>query len=348
MGGRKRSAFAKKRCPVMSRPVLSPFRAAVAVLGLVIAVCPAAAAQKVIFGLNWLAEAEHCAFYQAKATGLYEKAGLDVELRPGGPDINVPLLVAAGTIDMGMGSSFTTLNLVKEGVAAKTVAAFLQKDPQTLVAHAGQGVSSLADLKGRPIMIAKFSQFEFWQFLKMRFGFTDDQIQPYTYSPAPFLVDPKAVQQGYVTEDAYLLGKELPEPPVSILLADYGYQNYAATVFVTDAYATAHPDAVKAFVEATAKGYEECVTGDYMPAMKAVMEANPEHTAELFHFKIKQMRDREMIAGGDAKTLGIGAMTAERWKDFFDTMAEADIYPKDLDYKAAYSLAFIGKDEAAQ
>lgn len=302
---------------------------------------PAAAATKIVFGLNWLAEGEHCGFYQAKATGLYDAAGLDVTLEPGGPDRNIPILAAAGSVDLGMGSSFTTLNMLKEGVAAETIAAFFQKDPQTLVAHAGQGVKTLEDLKGRPIMIAKFSQFEFWQFLTAKYGFTDEQVRPYTYSSAPFLADPKAVQQGYITEDALLLGKELPEPPVSVLLADYGYQNYATTVFGTTAWIEAHKDAVKAFLKATAEGYKQCLDGNYEPAMKAVMEANPDHTEELFHFKLQQMKDRGLVLSGDAEAHGIGAMTDARWKDFFDLMVEAGVYTGDLDYKAAYSLDYL-------
>ncbi len=305
------------------------------------AAAPAHAAESIRFGLNWLPQAEHCGFYEAKEKGLYTAAGLDVTLEPGGPDKNVPLSVAAGKLELGMGSSFTTFNLLKEGVAAETIAAFFQKDPQTLVAHAGQGVSTLEDLKGKPIMIAKFSQFEFWQFLKTKYGFSDDDIRPYTYSAAPFLADPKAVQQGYITEDALLLGKELPEPPVSILLADYGYQNYASTVFGTKAYLEAHKDAVKAFVKATAEGYRLCVTGDYDAAKKAVMAANPDHSAELFDFKIKQMVERGLVAGGDAEGGKIGAMTEARWKDFFDTMAASGVYPADTDYKAVYSLDYL-------
>jgi NitT/TauT family transport system substrate-binding protein len=75
-------------------------------------------AEKIRFNLNWLPEGEHCGFFQAKAAGIYEQAGLDVELRPGGPDINVPLLVSNGTADLGMGSSFTTLNMVDQGFRA--------------------------------------------------------------------------------------------------------------------------------------------------------------------------------------------------------------------------------------
>lgn len=316
---------------------------AVSLLGAAMIGNPALAATSITFGTNWLPEAEHCGFYQAKAAGLYEAAGLDVTIVPGGPDRNIPLEVTAGKLDLGMGSSFTTVNMVKEGVEAETVAAFFQKDPQTIVAHAGQGVSTLEDLKGRPIMIAQFSRVEFWQFLKAKFGFTDEQVEPYTYSAAPFLADPKAAQQGYITEDALLLGKELPEPPVSILLADYGYQNYATTVFGTKAYLEANADAVKKFLAATAEGYRQCVGGDYTPAMKAILAANPDHTEELFHFKMKQMADRGLVSSGDAETLGIGAMTDARWKEFFELMASTGVYPDTLPYRSAYSLDYLPK-----
>jgi NitT/TauT family transport system substrate-binding protein len=302
---------------------------------------PAHAAETLRFGLNWLPQAEMCGFYQAKATGLYDKAGLDVEIVPGGPDRNIPLIVAAGELDLAMGSSFTTLNMVARNIPAQTVAAFFQKDPQTLVAHADQGVKTLADLKGRPIMVAKFSQQEFWQFLKQKHGFKDSQLRPYTYSAAPFLADPKAVQQGYVTEDALLLGKELPKPPVSILLADYGYQNYATTVFGLRRYIDGHRQAVAAFVDASRAGWVQCMQGDYALAMKATLAANPKHGEALYHFKMKQMRELGLVDSGDAKANGIGAMSEARWKDFFDTMVSAGVYARTLDYKAAYTLEFV-------
>lgn len=304
---------------------------------------PAFALQKVRIGMNWLPEGEHCGFYQAKATGLYEKAGLDVDLRPGGPDQNVAILVASGQEDLAMGSSFTTLNLTAQGVAAEMVAAYLQKDPQTLVAHPDQGVKTLADLKGRPIMVAKFSQGEFWQFLKAKYGFVDSQLRPYTYNAAVFLSDPTSVQQGYVTEDEFFLGKAMKKPPVILLLADYGYQNYASGLFGTKAYIDAHPDIVQAVVTATAEGYYECMTGDYAPATKAITKANPDHSAALMDFKVKEMRERGMVTGGDAAKLGVGAMTDARWKEFFETMVTAGVYKPTLDYKAAYTLRFTNK-----
>jgi NitT/TauT family transport system substrate-binding protein len=317
--------------------------ASVAAIAMILLPGLANAAEKIRFGLNWLPEGEHCGFFQAKAAGLYDKAGLDVELRSGGPDQNVAILVASGQEDLGMGSSFTTLNLLNQGTAAVTVAAFFQKDPQTLVAHPDQGITTLNDLKGKPIMVARFSQGEFWQFLKFKFGFEDTQLRPYTYNAAVFLSDPTAVQQGYVTEDEFFLGKEMAKPPVVLLLADYGYANYATTVFTTQAYADRKPAVVKAFIDATKEGYQQCMTGDSTAGMTLMMAANPDHGEPLYHFKLKQMRERGMVTGGDAATLGIGAMTEARWKEFFDGMVTAGIYPATLDYKAAYTTRFLDK-----
>ena len=312
-----------------------------AALAIPVAASPATAAERVTFGLNWVPQAEQCGFFQAQARGLYRQAGLEVELRPGNPNVNLPLQVAAGELDMGMGSSLTVLNLVSKGIKARLVAAMFQKDDQTLVAHAGQGIRTLSDLKGHPIMIGQLGRNEFWQFLKARYGFTDDQLRPYTYSAVPFMADPGAVQQGYITDDGYVLGRQLRQPPVSLLLADYGYENYATGIFATDAYIAAHPAAVQAFVDATARGYEECLHGDATPAMAAILAVAPEGGRALFDFKLREMRERGLVDGGDAARLGIGAMTDERWKRLFETMSQAGIYPRNLDYRSAYTLRFV-------
>ena len=79
------------------------------------------------FATDWRAQAEHGGFYQALATGEYAKRGLDVEIIQGGPSVNVPQLLAAGAVEMGMGSnSFIALNLAREGAPVRAVAATMQ------------------------------------------------------------------------------------------------------------------------------------------------------------------------------------------------------------------------------
>ena len=94
---------------------------------------------EVTVGMSWYAQAEHGGFYQAKAEGIYEEHGLDVTIRDGGPNVNGMQLLMGGATDFQTGYSLNTLNAVKQGIPLVTVAAIMQKDPQTLVAHKGVG-----------------------------------------------------------------------------------------------------------------------------------------------------------------------------------------------------------------
>ena len=114
------------------------------------------------FATDWRAEAEHGGFYEALATGEYAKRGLDVRIIQGGPSVNVPELVASGAVEMGDGSnSFIVMNLANEHAPVKAVAAFMQKDPQVLLAHPDVGISSIADIKGHPVMLSDASRTAF-------------------------------------------------------------------------------------------------------------------------------------------------------------------------------------------
>ncbi|HEX9475990.1 MAG TPA: ABC transporter substrate-binding protein, partial [Candidatus Dormibacteraeota bacterium] len=212
-------------------------------------------AQKLTMGTNWKAQAEHGGYYQAVATGLYRKAGLDVTIRMGGPQINHPQLLAAGAIDFNMGSNcFSALNYVKNNIPMLCVGTVFQKDPQVLVAHAGQGNDSLAALKGKPIMISQPARAGYWQFLRIKFGYTDDQIRTYTFNMAPFLADKSAIQQGFVTSEPYKL-EQAGAKIVVHLLADGGYSSYATTIETSAKLVNDKPDVVQRFVNGTIEGW---------------------------------------------------------------------------------------------
>src|SRR4051812_40782603 len=97
-----------------------------------VALCPglAAAAEKATFLTSWFAQAEHGGFYQAKATGLYEKAGLNVTIKMGGPQVNAMQLLLAGEVDMMMGYDFQVLKSLEQGFPVTTIAASFQSDLQ--------------------------------------------------------------------------------------------------------------------------------------------------------------------------------------------------------------------------
>jgi len=299
--------------------------------------------ERIVFGTNWRAEAEHGGFYHAVATGIYQRHGLEVTIRQGGPQINSAQLLAAGRLDFNMGGSlFGALNYVGSGVPIITVAAIFQKDPQILMSHPGQGNDTLADLKGKPIMISAGGETTFWQFLKQRYGYTDDQIRPYTFQLAPFLADKKAIQQGYLTSEPFMAEKAGAKPVV-MLLADGGYTSYTTTIETRLPVVRDKAPLVQRFVDASIEGWYGFLDGDPGLADALIKRDNPEMTDDLLAYSRAAMKQHGIVASGDALTLGIGAMTDARWKDFFDTMVKAKVFKASLDYRRAYTLAFVNK-----
>ena len=300
-------------------------------------------AEPVTFGTDWKAEAEHGGYYQAIATGIYRQHGLDVTLRQGGPQVNHAQLLAAGRLDFNLApNSFVPLNFVQENIPMVAVAAIFQKDPSVLIAHPGQGNDSLAALKGKPIMIGSDTRITSWVFLKSKFGYTDDQIRPYTFSVAPFLADPTAVQQGYLSSEPFTIESQGVKPVV-ILLADAGYSSYGSLIETSQELVREKPDLVQRFIDASIEGWYSYLDGDPAPANALIKRDNPEMTDGLIAYGIRKMREKGVAEGGDAKTKGIGAMSEARWQDFFQTMAKAGVYPAEMDYRKAFTLQFVNK-----
>lgn len=303
----------------------------------------ALAADKVTFGTNWKAQAEHGGFYQAIATGIYARHGLEVTLRPGGPQVNHSQLLAAGRIDFNMGGNlFNSYNYVTAKIPVVTVAAMFQKDPQVLISHPGVGNDSLAALKGKPIMIANDGRASFWLWLKQKYGYSDDQLRPYTFNPAPFLADKQATQQGYATSEPFSI-MQAGVKPVVHLLADNGFETYSTLIETQAKTIKEKPDLVQRFVDASILGWHSYINGDPGPANALIKKDNPEMTDELIAFSLKTMKEMGIVDSGESKQNGIGAMNEARWQRFADFAVSVGIYPAGFDWKSAFTTQFVNK-----
>ena len=294
------------------------------------------------FATDWRAQAEHGGFYQALASGAYEKRGLNVQIIQGGPSVNVPQLLASGAVELGMGSnSFIPMNLVEEGAPVKAVAAFFQKDPQVLMAHPDPSLQGIADLAGRPVLLATASRDAFWVWLKARYGFTDDQVRTYNYNLAPFLANEQAVQQGYLTSEPYTVEREGGFTPRVFLLADEGYPSYATMVLAPNAFARDNARALRAFIAASAEGWRDYIQGDGKAADELIRRDNPDMTQDVLDQARAKLKEYGIVDGGDAALYGLGTMTEERWQAFFEVTSAAGVYPTNLDWRQAFTTQYL-------
>jgi NitT/TauT family transport system substrate-binding protein len=302
------------------------------------------AADKVTFGLDWVAEPEYGGYYQALATGIYKKYGLDVSIVEGGPQVNNAQLLVGGRLTFDITSnSFLALNFVQEGIPYVVVAAGFQKDPDILMAHPGVGNDSFEDLKGKPIAVSSGTRASWWLYLKAKYGYSDSQLKSYGFSLTPFLTNKQAIQEAYVTSEPYLVQQQTGEKPVVLMISDAGFDGYASLIATSEKLVKTNPQLVQRFINASIEGWYSFLYGDPTPAFNAILKANPDMTPGLLHYGYAQLKARGILVSGDATRLGIGAMTDARWKSFFDQMAATGLYDKNMNYKAGYTLQFVNK-----
>ena len=306
---------------------------------------PAVALDKVKFGTNWLADPAAGGFYQAVADGTYAKYGLDVTIVPGGPQANGGLLLLFGKLDFFMGGDMIGNLLSAESkLPLVAVAAIFQKSPQILMSHPGVGLDSWKDLpKAKPVYLGAGSINTFYAWLKLAYGFSDANVRPYNFNSAPFIANKNSIQQGYISAEPFEIERQGGFRPNVFLLADHGYSTYATLIVARTNIVDKNPDLVQRFVDASAIGWRNYLHGDNAGANALIQRDNPDITEAQIAYSIEAFKTHEMVDAGDAARLGIGAMTDERWRDFFDKMANIGLVDWRTDLKSAYTLRFVNK-----
>ncbi len=317
---------------------------ALASLALLAAAAPADAADRVRFGTNWRAEAEHGGFYQAAVDGTYAQYGLDVTIVPGGPQANNLVLLLADRIDFAMGLNLIqAFEAVRENVPFVVVAAEFQKDPMALLSHPGVGFDRWSDLPKGTAFVGEEALVSVYQWLRRAYGFRDANVKPYAFNLAPFIADKDSILLGYVTSEPYEIEKEGGFRPNVFLLADQGYSTYSTTIVARRDAIDKDPDLVRRFVDASAIGWRHYLYGDNTKANAAIKAANPDITDGEIAYSIAKMQQYGIVDSGDALSMGIGAITDARVQDFYAKMVKAGVVKSGLDVKKAYTLQFVDR-----
>src|SRR3954451_20266657 len=330
-------------CPELHMPV-SLTRRAFAASSLAMLARPARAQQldKVSFGTNWVAEAEHGGFYQAVADGTYRKYGLDVTIVPGGPQVNNRMLLLAAKIDFFMSAnSLQSFDAVAQNIPTLAVAAMFQKDPQVLLAHPG-AAEKFEDLKKLTLLVSSEGMQSYFKWMEAEFGFKENQTKPYTFNPQPFLVDKNSAMQGYVTSEPFAVEKAGVKPKI-FLLADRGFNTYSTLIEARRETVEKRPDLVQRFVDASAIGWYNYLYGNNKAANELIRKHNADMPQELLDYSIAKMKEYGIVDSGDTLKNGIGAMTDAHMASFFDKMVKAGVVKPNVDFRKSYTLQFVNR-----
>ncbi|CAM3664677.1 ABC transporter substrate-binding protein [Rahnella victoriana] len=297
----------------------------------------AQADEKIALLTSWYAQAEQGGYYQALATGIYKRYGLDVSIQSGGPQINGMQLLLSKRADVIIGYDLQLLESVQRGFQAKAIAAPFQFDPQGLLTHAS--VTSLDGLKDKTILVSSSGQSTWWPWLKARYQLSDSQVRPYTFNIQPFVADENVAQQAYVSSEVFQAQKAGVKSNF-FLFSEHGYPPYGGILITRPELISGRKDAMAKFVQASMEGWVSYLQN---PAAgnALIKKDNPKMTDDLLAWGVQQIKEHHLIDGGDAATQGWGTMTEARWQKTRDFMVSAKLLNADTDWKQAYTTEFV-------
>jgi NitT/TauT family transport system substrate-binding protein len=135
----------------MRKLALAGIAAAAAAVVMGGVVSKASAADALTLQLKWVTQAQFAGYYVAAAKGFYQEAGLDVTIKPGGPDINPSQVIAGGGADVVVDWMPSALATREKGVPLVNIAQTFNKSGMMLTCRKDSGVAKPADFKGKTL-----------------------------------------------------------------------------------------------------------------------------------------------------------------------------------------------------
>ncbi len=288
------------------------------------------------------ARADHAGFYQAIADGTYARRGLNIQIFHGNSAADVSQKLASGQAELGLArDSFAALRMIADRAPIKAVAAFMQKDPRVLIAHAGDAPRDPGSIGARPLYIEDADWADIWSWLQPKYGLANDQLfRPETGAIDPFLENTQSILIGSLTREPALVGSADPDLQTRLYLpADDGFASYSGLVLTPNAFARDNTEALKSFIAASAEGWRAYLDKDPDPAHALIRRANPATPQGSLEIARDLMKVHGIIDSGDTADHGLGTMTAERWQTFAEQ--SRGVYASDPEWREAFTTAYL-------
>lgn len=304
---------------------------------LALAAPAARSADAVSLRLKWFNQAQFAGFYLAKENGLYQAAGLDVQVQPGGPDFPAIQMVAGGNEQFGVTSADQILIARGKGVPIVAVAVLYRKSPFVLFSLKQSGIDAPAKFAGKKIglKVGGNEELVYRAVLKKTKVAAQGLTEvPVKFDMTPLLSGQIDVWPGYVINEV-LTAREKGFDVNIIWPSDYGLDLYADTLFTTEAMLRDHPDQVRRFVAASLQGWNAAVARPE-EAAQATLKQNAKLN---YAHELAMMKESIFLLKPDAQP--IGSMQPARWKSLHDLLLEAGFLKAPLDLGKAYTTQYL-------
>ena len=296
-----------------------------AVAGLLLASGRLAAAEleKVTLQLKWRHQFQFAGYYAAREQGYYREAGLDVELVEAEPATDPVAEVTSGRAQFGVGNSALLLAR-HEGKPVVVLAAIYQHSPLVLLARSAADISSIHDLPGKRVMLEPHSD-ELRAYLRKE-GIAESQLKllPHNFDAQNLIRGNSDAVSAYNTDETFFLEQagfkyQLFSPRSA------GIDFYGDNLFTSEAELRAHPERVKAFRDASLRGWRYAMQHREALVDLIITRYGERHSRQHLLYEARKMLPLLL-----PEQVEMGYMYAGRWRHIADTYAELGLLPENF------------------
>jgi NitT/TauT family transport system substrate-binding protein len=302
--------------------------------------------EKMRFQLSFFANAQHAGFLVAQNRGYYKDEGLNLEVVPGGPNVNVPLALAQGNVDVAMMGDDAVLSFAG-GAPITVVAQTYRTDPTRFVALKKSGIAGPADLKGKRVGVQRVGKQADLLALLNGVGLSESDIKmvPISFGIEDIVAGKVDIgsQQLFFHKAAWeAAGYKWPDDLVVLDPAKFGVQVYGQVIAVNNRYLAANRAAVACFLRASVRGWQTTIA-DPNSAVKDVMKFLPPGSsteqAQLVSLKVT---DDELMAPAGFDKANLMKVDPRQVQATADTMQRFGILKQRVDTTKLVQTSFLG------
>jgi NitT/TauT family transport system substrate-binding protein len=298
-------------------------------LAVVVGLCAtvaSAAPDKVKLALNWKPEPQFGGFYAAEVSRAFARHNLEVEILPGGSGTPTVQMLDAGRVEFGIVSADEIAALRARGGDVVALFAVYQTNPQAIMTHESRGLTSLKQLLESPGTIAWQAGLPYVSHFRETYKLSPGLREVPYQGGLPFLRSADFAQQVFITSEP-VLAQAQGHKVTTFLVAESGYNPYTTVLSARGALVRDNPDLVRRMRLAVSEGWRAYLDNP-APANTVMARLNP--AMDDATFKASAEVQKPLIETEETKTLGLGAMTTERWQTLLAQLRKYGILEKDI------------------